>query len=144
MAGAGGRTQLGGRHGSRGVIRAIIVDGRRCRHTRPINRASGSFFKAAPSASGLDFGLNAGEFTFVRTRTFVIRIPANAVSDREKWDSFTTTPRSSITSMFVITTSVNRGIDPEHITAVTRTPIHQVEIRETTTHVPRGGQFTRG
>jgi hypothetical protein len=38
---------------------------------------------------------------------------------------------------------VNRGIGPERITAVTRTPIHQVEIRETTTHVQRGEQFSR-
>ena len=53
MAGAGGRTRLGDRHGSRGVIRAIIVAGRRCHHTRLINRASGSFFKAATSASSL-------------------------------------------------------------------------------------------
>ena len=53
MAGAGGRTQPGGRRGSRGVIPAIIVAGRRCRHTRLINRASGSFFKAATSASSL-------------------------------------------------------------------------------------------
>ena len=53
MAGAGGRTQLGDRRGSRGVIPAIIVAGRRCHHTRLINRASGSFFKAAQSVSGL-------------------------------------------------------------------------------------------
>lgn len=53
VAGAGGRTQLGDRRGSRGVIPAIIVAGRRCHHTRLINRASGSFFKAAQSVSGL-------------------------------------------------------------------------------------------
>ena len=53
MAGVGGRTQLGDRRGSRGVIRTIIVVGPRCRHTRLINRAAGSFFRDATSASGL-------------------------------------------------------------------------------------------
>ena len=38
---------------------------------------------------------------------------------------------------------VNRGIEPERITTITRTPIHQVEIRETTAHVQRGEQFSR-
>ena len=52
MAGAGGRTQLGGHRGSHGVIRVIIVAGRRYRHTRLFNRASGSFSRAATSASG--------------------------------------------------------------------------------------------
>ena len=53
MAGAGGRIQPGGRHGSRGVIRAIIAVGRHCHRARFFNRASGSFFRAAMSASDL-------------------------------------------------------------------------------------------
>ena len=48
--------------------------------------------------------------------------------------------------MFAITTSSTGGIDPEHITAVTRTPIHPIAIRDTTSpsgHGPRGDQLSR-
>jgi hypothetical protein len=103
----------------------------------------GIVFQGRTVSVGFDFGLNAGEFTFVRTRDFCDPHPRQRRIGSGEVGQFYN--HTTVINNFDVRDHnfVNRGIDPEHITAVTRTPIHQVEIRETTTHVPRGGQFTR-
>ena len=133
MAGAGGRTQPGDRHGSRGVIPAIIVAGRRCHRTRLYQSGVGIVFQGRNVSVGFDFGLNAGEFTFVRTRDFCDPHPRqHRIGSGEVGQFY---DHTTVINNFDVRDHnfVNRGIDPERITAVTRTPIHQVEIRETTT-----------
>jgi hypothetical protein len=103
----------------------------------------GIVFQGRTVSVGFDFGLNAGVFTFVRTQDFCDpHLRRNRIRSGDVGQIYNhTTVINSINVQNNII--VNAGIAPEHITAVTRTPIHQVEIRETTTHVPRGEQFTR-
>jgi hypothetical protein len=103
----------------------------------------GIVFQGRNVSVGFDFGLNAGAFTFVRTRDFCDPHPRrHRIGSGEVGQIYNHT--TVINNINVQNnTIVNTGIAPEHITTVTRTPIHQVEIRETTTHVPRGEQFTR-
>jgi hypothetical protein len=103
----------------------------------------GIVFQGRNISVGFDFGLNAGAFTFVRTRDFCDPYPRrHRIGSGEVGQFY---GHTTVINNFDARDHnlINRGIDPERITAVTRTPIHQVEIRETTTHVPRGEQFTR-
>jgi hypothetical protein len=103
----------------------------------------GFFYNGAAVSIGFDFGLNVNCFTFVPIGHFCdphphrFRVAATQVTQIYN--------HTTVINNFEVRNHnfVNRGIAPERITTVTRTPIHQVEIRETTTHVPRGEQFSR-
>ena len=103
----------------------------------------GIVFQGRNVSVGFDFGLNAGAFTFVRTRDFCDPHPRHRRIGSGEVGRFY--GHTTVINNFDARDHnfVNRGIDPERITAVTRTPIHQVEIHETTARVPRGEQFTR-
>jgi hypothetical protein len=95
---------------------------------------------------GFDFGLDAGAFTFVRTRDFCDpHLRQHRIGSGEVTRIYNHT--TIINSINVQNnTIVNIGIAPEHITAVTRTPIHPIAIREATSpagHGARGDQLSR-
>jgi len=103
----------------------------------------GIVFQGHNISVGFDFGLNAGMFTFVRTRDFCDPHPRqHRIGSGEVGQIYNHT---TVVNNFDVRDHnfVNRGIDPERITAVTRMPIRQVAIRETTAQVPHGQQFTR-
>jgi hypothetical protein len=86
-----------------------------------------------------------GAFMFVRTRDFCDPHPwRHRVESREVTQIFNHT---TVINNFDVDSRnrnfVNHGIDPERITAVTRTEIHPIAIRETTTPVARGEQLGR-
>lgn len=101
-------------------------------------REGGGFFYRGLNVSfGFDFGLGINCFTFVPIGRFCDPHPRR----------FRAAP-TQVTQIYNRTTVINnfnghgrnlanRGIDPEHITAVTRTPIHPISIRDTTSPVGR-------
>ena len=106
----------------------------------------GFFYRGLNVSFGFDFGLGMNCFTFVPIGHFCDPHPRR----------FRATP-TQVTQIYNHTTIINnfnghghnlanRGIDPEHITAVTRTPIHPISIRDTTAssgHGPHGDQLSR-
>ena len=103
----------------------------------------GIVFQGRNVSVGFDFGLNADVFTFVRTQDFCDPHPRrHRIGSGETGQIYS---HATVLNNIGIRNNniINTGIAPERITAVTRTPIRQVEIRETTTQVPRGEQFTR-
>ncbi|MGA2240918.1 MAG: DUF6600 domain-containing protein [Verrucomicrobiota bacterium] len=105
----------------------------------------GFFYRDRNVSIGFDFGLSINCFTFVPIGHFCDPHPRR----------FRAAP-TQVTQIYNHTTVinnfnvrdhnfVNRGIDPEHITAVTRTPIHPVSIRDTGSpsgHGQRGDQLS--
>jgi hypothetical protein len=98
----------------------------------------GFFYRGLNVGFGFDFGLGINCFTFVPIGRFCDPHPRR----------FRATP-TQVTQIYNHTTVINnfnghgrnlanRGIDPEHITAVTRTPIHPISIRDTTSPAGRG------
>ncbi len=105
----------------------------------------GFTYRGAGVGVGFDFGLDMGAFMFVRTRDFCDPHPwRHRVESREVTQIFNHT---TVINNFDVDSRnrnfVNHGIDPERITAVTRTEIHPIAIRETTTPVARGEQLGR-
>jgi hypothetical protein len=107
---------------------------------------AGFFYRGLNVGFGFDFGLGINCFTFVPIGHFCDPHPRR----------FRATP-TQVTQIYNHTTVINnfnghgrnlanRGIDPEHITAVTHTPIRPVAIRNTTApsgHGPRADQLSR-
>jgi hypothetical protein len=99
---------------------------------------AGFFYRDLNVSFGFDFGLGINCFTFVPIGNFCDLHPRR----------FRVTP-TQVTQIYNHTTVINnfngygrnlanRGIDPEHITAVTHTPIRPIAIRDTTSPVGRG------
>ena len=107
---------------------------------------AGFFYRGLNVSFGFDFGLGINCFTFVPIGHFCDPHPRR----------FRATP-TQVTQIYNHTTVINnfnghgrnlanRGIDPEHITAVTHTPIRPIAIRNTTApsgHGPRADQLSR-
>jgi len=105
----------------------------------------GFFYQGRNVAFGFDFGLGASCFTFVPTLHFCDPHPRRYSA-----------PPTQATRIFSQTTVINNfnyrdhnfvngGIAPEHITAVTRMPIHPVAIRDAISpagHGLRGDQLS--
>jgi hypothetical protein len=105
----------------------------------------GFFYRGLNVSFGFDFGLGINCFTFVPIGHFCDPHPRRFRA-----------PPTQVTQIYNHTTVINnfnghghnlanRGIDPEHITAVTRTPIHPISIRDTTSpsgHGPRSDQLS--
>ena len=103
----------------------------------------GLFFNGAVVSVGFDFGFSANTFVFVSTRNFYDPHPwRHRVASTQVTQIFNQT---TVINNFGgnNTTVINHGIPPEHIAAVTHTPIHPARIRETTTPVGRGEQMDR-
>ncbi len=106
----------------------------------------GFFYRGTAVSVGFNWGLNQHCFTFVPTQFFCDPHPRRH-----------SVPPAQVTQIFNQTTVINnfnghdhrlanRGIDPEHITAVTRTPIRPITLRDAPSpagHGPRGDQFSR-
>ena len=106
----------------------------------------GFFYNGLAVSVGFDFGLSWNCFAFVPIGHFCDPHPRR----------YCVAP-AQITQVYNHTTVINnfnghgrnlanRGIDPEHITAVTHTPIRPVAIRDTTApsgHGPRADQLSR-
>jgi hypothetical protein len=106
----------------------------------------GFFYRGAAVSIGFDWDLSDVCFVFVPTRFFCDPHPRSHC-----------VPPTQVKQIFNQTTIinnfnghgrnlVNRGIDPERITAITHTPIHQVALRDADTrsgHGPRNDQFSR-
>ncbi len=99
---------------------------------------AGFFYNGLAVSIGFDFGLSWNCFAFVPIGHFCDPHPRRFCA-----------PPTQATQIYSHTTVinnfgvrnhnfVNHGIDPEHITAVTRTPIHPISIRDTTSPVARG------
>ena len=107
---------------------------------------AGFFYRGLNVSFGFDFGLGINCFTFVPIGHFCDPHPRR----------FRATS-TQVTQIYNHTTVINnfnghgrnlanRGIDPEHITAVTHTPIRPIAIRNTTApsgHGPRADQLSR-
>ncbi len=104
---------------------------------------TGIVFNGAVVSAGFDFGIGVNFFTFVPTRNFCDPHPGHF-----------RVPRTQVTVIFNRTTVinnfnvnshnhtvVNNGIPPQRITAVSKTPIHQIAIRDSTVPGARGEQF---
>jgi hypothetical protein len=106
----------------------------------------GFFYQGRNVGIGFDFGLSVNCFTFVPIGHFYDPHPRR----------FRAAP-TQITQIYNHTTVINNfsvrdhnfvngGIAPEHITAITRTPIHPISIRDATSSPgrgPRGDQLSR-
>jgi len=101
----------------------------------------GFFYQGRNVSIGFDFGLNVNCFTFVPTRYFCDPHPRrHRMAPTQVTQIYNHT---TVINNFNVRDHnfVNGGIAPEHITAVTRTPIHPVSIRDTT---PSSGRGPRG
>jgi len=113
---------------------------------RAIYREGGGFFYNGAGVSiGFDFGLGVSAFTFVHTRDFCDPHPwRHRVESREVTQVFNHT---TVINNFDVDREhrsfINHGIDPEHITQVTHSPIRPIAIHEATGHVSRGEQLGR-
>jgi hypothetical protein len=103
----------------------------------------GFFYNGLAVSVGFDFGLSWNCFAFVPIGHFCDPHPHRyRMAPAQVTQIYN---RTTVINDFNVRDHnfVNRGIGPERITAVTRTPIHEVEIHETTTRVPHGEQFSR-
>ncbi len=107
---------------------------------------AGIFYNGVAVGAGFDFGLGVNFFTFVPTRDFCDPHPRHfrvAPADVTKFYSRTTV----INDFHVNSRShgvINGGIPPQRITAVTRTEIHPVAIREMSAPGRHGEQIDSG
>ena len=105
----------------------------------------GIFYNGVAVSAGFDFGISVNFFTFVPTRNFCDPHPRRfraAPGQVTQFYSHTTVIndfRADSRSHGII----NDGIPPQRITAVTRTEIHPVAIRETSAPARRGEQIER-
>jgi hypothetical protein len=105
----------------------------------------GIFYNGVAVSAGFDFGLNVNFFTFVPTKNFNDPHPrryrvepgqvAQIYNHTTIINNFNVDSRSHAI--------INVGIPPQRITAVTRTEIRPVAIRETSAPVARGEQLGR-
>jgi hypothetical protein len=105
----------------------------------------GFFYHGRNVSIGFDFGLSVNCFTFVPIGHFCDphphRFRANATQVTQIYNHTTVINNFDVRDH----NFVNHGIDPERITAVTRTPIHPISIRDTGSpsgHGPRGDQLS--
>ena len=105
----------------------------------------GFFYRGSAVGLGFNWGLSAGCFTFVPTQFFCDPHPRrHRVDPGQRGQIF---DRTTVINNFNghDHNLANRGIDPEHITAVTHTPIRPVTIQNTTAssgYGPRGDQLS--
>jgi len=105
----------------------------------------GFFYNGLAVSVGFDFGLSWNCFAFVPIGHFCDPHPRRyRVAPDQRGQIYNHT---TVINNFNVRDHnfVNRGIDPEHITAVTRTPIHPISIRDTTSpsgHGPHGDQLS--
>jgi hypothetical protein len=105
----------------------------------------GIFYNGVAVSANFDFGLSVDFFTFVPTRNFYDPHPSRyRAAPLEVAQIYN---RTTVINNFGVNshdrTFANNGIPPQQITAVTRTEIHPVAIRETTTPVAHGEQLGR-
>ena len=106
----------------------------------------GFFYRGSAVSIGFNWGLNESCFTFVPTQFFCDPHPRRyCVASAQVTQIFNQT---TVINNFNVQgrTFVNRGIEPEHISAVTRTPIRPVAIRTMSAPTgpgPRGDQLSR-
>jgi hypothetical protein len=106
----------------------------------------GFFYNGLAVSVGFDFGLSWNCFAFVPIGHFCDPHPRRyCVAPAQVTQIYNHT---TVINNFNVHDHnfVNHGIDPEHITAVTHTPIHPVAIRDTASpsgHGPRGDQLSR-
>ncbi len=106
----------------------------------------GFFYQGRNVNIGFNFGLSMNCFTFVPTRYFCDPHPRrHCVAPTQVTQIYNHT---TVINNFNVRDHnfVNSGIAPEHITAATRTPIHPISIRDTTSSSgrgPRGDQLSR-
>jgi hypothetical protein len=103
----------------------------------------GIFYNGVAVGANFDFGLGVNLFTFVPTRNFCDPHPRShriASAQVTQFYNHTTIINDFHADSHTI---INGGIPPERITAVTRTEIHPVSIRETSAPVTRGEQLGR-
>ena len=105
----------------------------------------GFFFNGLAVSVGFDFGLSWNCFAFVPIGHFCDPHPRRyCVAPAQVTQIYNHT---TVINNFDVRNHnfVNHGIDPEHITAVTRTPIHPISIRDNASpsgHGPRGDQLS--
>jgi hypothetical protein len=105
----------------------------------------GFFYRGRNVGIGFDFGLNVNCFTFVSIGHFCDPHPRRFRAAGTQVTQIYN--RTTVINNFEVRDHnfVNHGIDPQHITAVTRTPIHPISIRDATApsgHGPRGDQLS--
>jgi hypothetical protein len=107
---------------------------------------AGIFYNGVAVSAGFDFGIGVNFFTFVPTRDFCDSHPRRfRVAPGQVTQIYSRT--TAINDFHVDSRShgiINGGIPPQRITAVTRTEIHPVAIRETSAPARRGEQIERG
>jgi hypothetical protein len=105
----------------------------------------GFFYNGLAVSVGFDFGLNWNCFAFVPIGHFCDRHPRRyCVASAQVTQIYNHT---TVINNFGVHNHnfVNHGIDPEHIAAVTRTPIHPISIRDAaflSGHGPHGDQLS--
>ena len=105
----------------------------------------GFFYKGIAVSVGFDFGLNWNCFAFVPIGHFCDPHPRRyCVAPAQVSQIYNHT---TVINNFGVRNHnfVNHGIDPEHIAAVTRTPIHSISIRDAASppgHDPHGDQLS--
>jgi len=105
----------------------------------------GIVFNGAVVRGDFDFGISVNFFTFVPTRHFCDPHPRRfRVRDADRPQIFNHT---TVINNFNVNsrnhTVVNNGIPPQRISAISKTPIHQVAIRENTAPRAPGEHFDR-
>ena len=105
----------------------------------------GFFYRGRNVGIGFDFGLSVNCFTFVSIGHFCDphprRFRVGATQVTQIYNHTTVINNFNVHDHHF----VNHGIDPEHITAVTHTPIHPISIRDTASpsgHGPHGDQLS--
>ena len=106
---------------------------------------AGIFYNGVAVSANFDFGLGVNLFTFVPTQNFCDPHPrTHRVAPAQVTQIYN---RTTIINNFNVDghshAIINAGIPPERITAVTRTEIRPVSIRETSAPVTRGEQLGR-
>ena len=104
----------------------------------------GFFYRGSAVSIGFNWGLSAGCFTFIPTQFFCDPHPRSHCVARSQVSVVFN--QTAVVNNFNVRNHnfVNQGIDPEHITAVTRVPIHPVALHHTTSpyvNAPHQDQF---
>jgi len=144
-AGAGRRTPFGVRQWVTWRYSDDYCGWRRCPPFAAYREGFGFFTRGRNVGIGFDFGLNVNCFTFVSIGHFCD--PHHTPLSRRGTQVTQIYNRTTVinNSRFATTTSSTMGLNPQHITAVTRTPIHPISIRDATApsgHGPRGDQLS--
>ena len=105
----------------------------------------GFTYRGAAVSVSFDFGLGASAFVFVPTKNFCDPHPRRyCVRPAAVTQIYN---RTTVINNYNVDSHnrdfINHGIDPQHITEVTHTPIHPVAIREATAPIARGEQLGR-